>query len=63
MTSIVKLSSQNIAPEVMKGTRQKAALAGTPGRALLDYLSQLRDDDGREVCYVVVDPVQCPQNA
>ncbi len=63
MASIAEFYSQNLATEVMKGMRQKAAQGGTPGRAPLGYLNQRRVEDGREVRYVKVDPERGPHIA
>lgn len=63
MASIAEFYSQNLATEVMKGMRQKAAQGGTPGRAPLGYLNQRRVEDGREVRYVIVDPERGPHIA
>ncbi|MFT4084073.1 MAG: recombinase family protein [Nocardioides sp.] len=64
MASIAEFYSQNLATEVMEGIRPKAIQGGTPGRAPLGYLNQqFRDQDGREVRTIVIDPERGPHIA
>jgi site-specific DNA recombinase len=61
MAGIAEFYSRNLATEAIKGMTQKAKVGGTPGRAPIGYLNtRRRNDDGREVRVVVVDPERAP---
>lgn len=61
MASIAEFYSHNLATEVRKGMRQKVLQGGSVGRAPLGYLNhRYRDDQGRDVRTVVVDPDRGP---
>lgn len=57
MSSIAEFYSRNLATETIKGLSQKAAQGGTINRAPLGYVNVgVRDDRGREVRTVQIDP-------
>ena len=57
MAGMAEYYSRNLATEALKGMTQKAKVGGTPGRAPIGYLNiGRRNEDGREVRVVVVDP-------
>lgn len=57
MSSIAEFYSRNLATETIKGLSQKAAQGGTINRAPMGYINVgVRDDRGREVRTVQVDP-------
>jgi site-specific DNA recombinase len=61
MAGIAEFYSRNLATESTKGMTQKAKVGGTPGRAHIGYLNtRRRNDEGREVRVVVVDPDRAP---
>ncbi|MEZ4588681.1 MAG: recombinase family protein [Gemmatimonadales bacterium] len=61
MSSIAEFYSRNLATEVTKGLTQKAANGGTAGKAPIGYLNvRVRDDLGREVRTVELDPDRAP---
>jgi site-specific DNA recombinase len=61
MAGIAEFYSRNLATEAIKGMTQKAKVGGTPGRAPIGYLNtRRRNEDGREVRVVVVDPERAP---
>ena len=61
MSTIAEFYSRNLATEVVKGMSQKAANGGTIGKAPMGYLNILtRDELGREMRTVEVDPVRAP---
>ena len=61
MAGIAEFYSRNLATEALKGMSQKAKMGGTPGRAPIGYLNtRRRNEDGREVRVVVVDPDRAP---
>lgn len=61
MAGIAEFYSRNLATESIKGMTQKAKMGGTPGRAHVGYLNtRRRNDEGREVRVVVVDPDRAP---
>ena len=61
MSSIAEFYSANLATETVKGLRQKAITGGTPHRAPVGYLNVgRRDESGREVRTVEVDPQRGP---
>ncbi|GAB3056271.1 hypothetical protein GCM10027079_22980 [Sediminivirga luteola] len=61
MSTIAEFYSRNLATEVIKGMTQKVASGGTPSRAPVGYLNtRSRDDLGREIRTVEIDPVRGP---
>ena len=61
MASIAEFYSQNLAAESIKGMTQKAKTGGTPTKAPLGYVNVgVRDDVGREVRTVQIDPARGP---
>jgi hypothetical protein len=57
MAGIVEFYSRNLASEAIRGMTQKAKVGGTPGWAPMGYLNtRRRNDEGREIRVVVVDP-------
>jgi site-specific DNA recombinase len=61
MAGIAEFYSRNLGTEALKGMTQKAKVGGTPGRAYVGYLNtRRRNDEGREVRVVVVDPDRAP---
>lgn len=61
MSTIAEFYSRNLATEVVKGMTQKAMTGGTPSKAPLGYLNTLeRDELGREVRSVALDPERAP---
>ncbi|MGO2863298.1 MAG: recombinase family protein [Brevibacterium sp.] len=61
MSTIAEFYSRNLANEVSKGMTQKAITGGTNGKAPLGYLNAThRDELGREVRTVEVDPKRGP---
>ncbi len=61
MSTIAEFYSRNLAGEVTKGLRQKAAAGGTVSKAPLGYINvRERDTQGREVRTVTVDPERAP---
>ena len=61
MSSIAEFYSRNLATEAKKGMRQKAKNGGTPTLAPFGYINtSIRNDDGREVRTVVLDPERAP---
>ena len=60
MSSIAEFYSRNLANEVSKGARQKAAAGGTPTIAPIGYLNVRQVVDGREVRTIDVDPERAP---
>ena len=63
MSSIAEFYSRNLATEVAKGMTQKAIGGGTNGRAPIGYLNvRKRDELGREVRTIELDPERAPMN-
>ena len=61
MSTIAEFYSRNLATEVTKGMTQKAISGGTLGKAPIGYLNvRTRDDQGREVRTVELDPERAP---
>ena len=61
MSTIAEFYSRNLATEVTKGMTQKAIGGGTLGKAPIGYLNvRVRDDQGREVRTVELDPERAP---
>ncbi len=61
MSTIAEFYSRNLAGEVAKGMNQKAQGGGTNGKAPMGYLNVTRRDElGREVRTVEVDPERAP---
>lgn len=61
MSTIAEFYSRNLASEVIKGMTQKVKAGGTPGQAPLGYRNtRHRDEQGREVRTVIVDPDRAP---
>ncbi len=61
MSSIAEFYSRNLATEVSKGMTQKAITGGTSGKAPVGYLNvRRRDELGREVRAVELDPERAP---
>ncbi len=61
LSSFAEFYSRNLATESIKGMTQKAKSGGTPTMAPLGYLNVgVRDDLGREVRTVQIDPVRGP---
>jgi site-specific DNA recombinase len=61
MAGIAEFYSKNLAVEALKGMTQKAKVGGTPGRAPIGYLNVgRRNEDGREIRVVVIDPERAP---
>ena len=61
MSSIAEFYSRNLAGEVIKGMGEKARNGGTIGKAPLGYLNvRDRDDKGREIRTVHLDPQRAP---
>jgi len=61
LATIAEYYSRNLATEVMKGMNQKVKAGVTPCRAPIGYLNvQEKDEQGREVRYVVVDEERAP---
>lgn len=61
MSTIAEFYSRNLAGEVSKGMNQKALNGGTNGKAPMGYLNVTRRDElGREVRTVEVDPDRAP---
>ncbi|MDR2379711.1 MAG: recombinase family protein, partial [Bifidobacteriaceae bacterium] len=61
MASIAEFYSRNLATESIKGMTQKAKTGGTPTKAPLGYVNVgVRDDVGREVRTVQIDPARGP---
>ncbi|HYO86698.1 MAG TPA: recombinase family protein [Dermatophilaceae bacterium] len=61
MSTIAEFYSRNLATEVTKGMTQKAIGGGTLGKAPIGYLNvRARDDQGREVRTVELDPERGP---
>lgn len=57
MSTIAEFYSRNLATETVKGLSQKAARGGTIGKAPLGYRNVgVRDENGREVRTVEIDP-------
>lgn len=61
MSSIAEFYSRNLANEAIKGMRQKAQNGGTISKAPLGYRNiRTRDEQGREVRTVELDPERAP---
>ncbi|GAA3958402.1 hypothetical protein GCM10022231_17410 [Gordonia caeni] len=61
MSTIAEFYSRNLATEVTKGMTQKAIGGGTLGKAPIGYFNvRIRDDQGREVRTVELDPERAP---
>ena len=61
MSSIAEFYSRNLANEAIKGMRQKAQNGGTTSKAPLGYRNiRARDDHGREIRTVELDPERAP---
>lgn len=61
MSSIAEFYSRNLANEAIKGMRQKARSGGTTSKAPLGYRNiRTRDEQGREVRTVELDPERAP---
>ncbi len=61
MSSIAEFYSRNLSNEVLKGMGEKARNGGTIGKAPLGYLNvRGRDDQGREIRTVELDPERAP---
>lgn len=61
MSTIAEFYSRNLATESIKGMTQKALSGGTPTKAPIGYLNVgVRDEQGREVRTVEVDPERGP---
>ncbi len=61
MAGIAEFYSRNLATEALKGMTQKAKVGGTPGRAPIGYINVgRRNDEGREIRVVVIDPERAP---
>ena len=61
MATIAEFYSRNLANEVSKGMKQKAITGGTNGKAPIGYINiRRRDDLGRDVALVEIDPDRGP---
>ncbi|MCL2489142.1 MAG: recombinase family protein [Propionibacteriaceae bacterium] len=61
MATIAEFYSRNLAAEVSKGMTVKASIGGTNGKAPLGYINtRKRDELGRDVAAVDIDPERAP---
>ena len=60
MSSIAEFYSQNLATEIVKGTRKKAEKGGYPGYAPIGYLNKQDLSGGNELRWIESDPDRAP---